>query len=116
MFYPSTKTDELKFYSQYFNTVEINSTFYRPCAAKTAESWVRRTPDDFEFTVKAWQEFTHRKTAWLPRDVDEFRQGIAPLAESGKLGCILFQFPTSFHCTDDARDRRLALTAAELSD
>ena len=105
LFYPLSRTDELKFYSRYFNTVEINSTFYRPCAPKTAESWVKRTPDDFEFTVKAWQQFTHKKDGWTQTDIDEFRQGILPLAESGKLGCILFQFPASFRHTPETMDR-----------
>jgi uncharacterized protein YecE (DUF72 family) len=105
LFYPLSRTDELKFYSRYFNTVEINSTFYRPCAPKTAESWAKRTPDDFEFTVKAWQQFTHKKDGWTQTDIDEFKQGILPLAESGKLGCILFQFPASFRHTPETMDR-----------
>jgi uncharacterized protein YecE (DUF72 family) len=111
VFYPLTKTDELKFYSRYFNAVEINSTFYRPCNPKTAESWARRTPDDFEFTVKVWQQFTHKKDMWLTADIDEFKKGIAPLAESGKLGCILFQFPSSFRATPETQDRLKALLA-----
>jgi len=105
VFYPLTKTDELKFYSRYFNTVEINSTFYRPCAPKTAEGWARRTPDGFEFTVKAWQEFTHKKDLWLPTDVPQFKEGVAPLLDSGKLGCLLFQFPASFRATPETKDR-----------
>jgi uncharacterized protein YecE (DUF72 family) len=104
LFYPLTRTDELKFYSRYFNTVEINSTFYRPCAPKTAEGWAKRTPEDFEFTVKAWQQFTHKKDGWTQADIDEFKMGIAPLAESGKLGCILFQFPASFRHTPESMD------------
>jgi uncharacterized protein YecE (DUF72 family) len=109
LFYPLSRTDELKFYSRYFNTVEINSTFYRPCAPKTAESWVKRTPDDFEFTVKAWQHFTHGKEGWTQTDIDEFKQGIEPLAESGKLGCILFQFPASFRHTPETLERLKSL-------
>jgi uncharacterized protein YecE (DUF72 family) len=104
LFYPLTRTDELKFYSRYFNTVEINSTFYRPCAPKTAEGWAKRTPEDFEFTVKAWQQFTHKKDGWTQEDIDEFKMGIAPLAESGKLGCILFQFPASFRHTSESME------------
>src|SRR5216117_1784356 len=67
VFYPLAKTDELRFYSRYFNAVEINSTFYHPCNPKTAEGWAQRTPPDFEFTVNAWQEFTHGKTAVMLR-------------------------------------------------
>jgi uncharacterized protein YecE (DUF72 family) len=101
LFYPLAKTDELKFYSRFFNAVEINSTFYRPCGSKTAEGWVKRTPEGFEFTVKAWQQFTHKKGEWSSSDVDQFREGILPLIESDKLGCILFQFPASFKQTPE---------------
>jgi uncharacterized protein YecE (DUF72 family) len=110
VFYPlSKKIDELKFYSRFFNTVEVNSTFYRPCAAKTAESWAKRTPDDFEFTVKVWQQFTHKTEEWTPEEIAEFKQGIRPLMEANKLGCILFQFPASFKHTPEAMDRLKAL-------
>lgn len=109
VFYPLKKVDELQFYSRYFDTVEINSTFYRPCSPKTAESWARRTPASFEFTVKAWQQFTHSHEPLLPADIATFKEGIAPLEAAGKLGSILFQFPTSFHCDDDTRDRLRAL-------
>jgi len=102
IFYPLSRTDELKFYARYFNAVEINSTFYRPCSPKTAESWAERTPDDFEFTVKAWQQFSHKKGDWTLEEVRQFQEGILPLAESNKLGCILFQFPASFHQSPDA--------------
>lgn len=111
MFYPLAKTDELKFYSRYFNAVEINSTFYRPCNPKTAESWVKRTPDDFEFTAKAWQQFTHKKGAWTPAEADEFKTGISPLVESNKLGCLLFQFPASFRRSDETADQLKSLLA-----
>jgi uncharacterized protein YecE (DUF72 family) len=100
-FYPLAKTDELKFYSRYFNAVEVNSTFYRPCTPKMAEGWVRRTPEDFEFTVKAWQQFTHSKGVWTPEDIKEFREGIRPLVEAHKLGCLLFQFPASYKASEE---------------
>ena len=95
----------MKFYSRYFNAVEINSTFYRPCAPKTAESWAKRTPPDFEFTVKLWQEFTHKKGEWAPEAVAQFKEGIQPLIEADKLGCLLFQFPASFRHTPETMDR-----------
>jgi uncharacterized protein YecE (DUF72 family) len=109
LFYPLSRTDELKFYAKYFNTVEVNSTFYRPCAPKTAEGWIKRTPEEFEFTVKAWQQFTHKKDGWTQPDIEEFKSGIAPLIESGKLGCILFQFPASFRHTPETADRLKSL-------
>jgi uncharacterized protein YecE (DUF72 family) len=105
VFYPLSKVDELKFYSRYFNTVEINSTFYRPCNARTAESWARRTPDDFEFTVKAWQQFTHNREIWTPGECEEFKAGLQPLRDAGKFGCLLFQFPASFKADPQTTDR-----------
>jgi uncharacterized protein YecE (DUF72 family) len=105
VFYPLARTDELKFYSRYFNAVEVNSTFYRPCAPKTAESWVKRSPDDFEFTVKVWRRFTHDQQELHLHELQEFIEGVQPLAESNKLGCLLFQFPASFKRDDATRDR-----------
>jgi uncharacterized protein YecE (DUF72 family) len=114
-FYPDQKPkgfDELKYYSQIFNTCEINSTFYRPPAPAFTKSWATKTPDDFSFAIKLWQKFTHpkkisRKTpeelweAPSQKDFDEFRSGILPLAEAGKLGALLLQYPASFKCTPE---------------
>lgn len=114
IFYPLRKIDELQFYSKYFNSVEINSTFYRPCAPATAKGWVERTPAEFEFTVKVWQQFTHTREAISTEDVAVFKDGLSPIAAARKLGSLLFQFPTSFHCDDATRDRlRLLLGVFE---
>jgi len=104
-FYPAGKINELEYYSQFFNAVEVNSSFYRPPDPGYAANWVRRTPADFLFAVKLWQKFTHPKmyqaatgeaVAISQRDVDLFRHSIEPLHESGKLGALLAQFPPSF--------------------
>ena len=104
-FYPSGKINELEYYSQFFNTVEVNSSFYRPPNPGFAENWAKRTPRGFLFTVKLWQKFTHPKmyeeatgeeAAISQKDVDQFKQSIEPLANSGKLGALLAQFPPSF--------------------
>jgi len=104
-FYPKGKVNELEYYSQFFNTVEINSTFYRPPDPGYVYNWVRRVPEDFLFTVKLWQKFTHPKMykeatgeeAVIARqDVDLFNRGIDPLVRYGKLGALLAQFPPSF--------------------
>ena len=60
---PGTKSkfDELTYYAERFNTVEINNTFYRPPAVATAKSWAARTPKDFEFSLKLYQKFTHER-------------------------------------------------------
>jgi uncharacterized protein YecE (DUF72 family) len=106
VFYPPGKIDELTYYSQRFNTVEVNSTFYRPPVPGAVHNWAQKTPKDFEFTIKLWQKFTHpemfqRKTgqdAVVTRaDVDLFRKGLEPLEKAGKLGSLLVQFPPRFH-------------------
>lgn len=105
-FYPARgKIDELEYYSRFFNTVEVNSSFYRPPNPGFAANWAKRTPDGFLFTVKLWQKFTHPdmyraatgEVAAISRDdVDLFHRSIAPLAEAGKLGALLAQFPPGF--------------------
>jgi uncharacterized protein YecE (DUF72 family) len=107
------KFDELKFYAEHFDTVEINSTFYRVPSPQTAKSWATRTPKHFEFSLKLFQKFTHpdmflKSTGEDPldlgkKDVDEFKFAIDPLASAGKLGALLAQFPASFKHEPDAR-------------
>jgi uncharacterized protein YecE (DUF72 family) len=99
--------DELAFYAERFNVVEVNSTFYGQPRANVALGWVRRTPPGFEFAVKLYQKFTHPgmtsdATPIGQADVDAFKGGIEPLAAAGKLGPILVQFPSSFHRTPEA--------------
>ena len=101
--------DELRFYAERFNTVEINSTFYGQPRANAALGWVKRTPRDFEFTVKLYQKFTHPgmtidRTPVSPADVDAFKGGIEPLAAAAKLGPLLIQFPFSFQRVPEAVD------------
>jgi uncharacterized protein YecE (DUF72 family) len=101
------KFDELRFYAEHFDTVEVNSSFYRVPSVQTTASWARRTPRGFEFSLKLYQKFTHpemfhKATGADPldlgdADVDEFRAALDPLVNAGKLGALLAQFPTSFH-------------------
>jgi uncharacterized protein YecE (DUF72 family) len=115
VFYPKKKAglDELSFYAEHFDTVEVNSSFYRVPSIETTQGWARRTPADFEFSLKLYQKFTHpdmflKATGKDPadldrRDVDEFRSAIDPLAQAGKLGVLLAQFPASFKNDANAR-------------
>jgi uncharacterized protein YecE (DUF72 family) len=101
---PGTK-NELEFYSRFFNTVEINSSFYCPPTPIVSAGWVRKTPGDFIFSVKLWQKFTHPAmyreatggTATISSaDVELFKSSVEPLVRSGKMGALLAQFPPSF--------------------
>jgi uncharacterized protein YecE (DUF72 family) len=99
--------DPLGFLARFIDTVEINSTFYRPASAKSAMSWVRRVADNprFRFTAKLYQRFTHqRDEAWTRNDVEEVKAGLAPLLEADRLGCVLIQFPWSYKRDDASRE------------
>ena len=104
--YPSTIKDSQMF-SYYveqfrFNTVEINYTYYRLPSAKSMVTLAKKSPEDFDFTIKLFGGITHEP--WKnppPARVDtqlcqQFTEGIKPLAESGKLGGVLAQFPVYF--------------------
>ena len=113
-FYPAGKINELEFYSQFFDTVEVNSSFYRPPGPGIVNNWAKRVPKGFLFAVKLWQKFTHPKmfkeatgevAAISQEDVDTFKQSLEPLAKAGKLGALLAQFPPSFK--NDAYGRQI---------
>ena len=106
-------TDRLTFLAGLFGAVEINVTFYRPLAPDYARRWLAAVADfpDFRFTAKVWQVFTHERR--LPEaELTQFREGLAPLLDGGKLGVVLAQFPYSFHNTEDHRRYLLELKAA----
>jgi uncharacterized protein YecE (DUF72 family) len=96
-FYPADikGSDMLSYYSQHFDCVEINSTYYRISYPSTFQKMLQRVPGDFEFILKAHKSFTHiRKEIEAP--TDRFCKSIEPLLEAGQLKGILAQFPRSF--------------------
>jgi uncharacterized protein YecE (DUF72 family) len=124
IFYPARRGkgfDELSYYAERFDTVEVNSTFYAQPAARVTAAWVRRTPSDFEFSLKLFQKFTHpdmfrkatrpgsaERAGPVPdidaADISAFKAGLDPIASAGKLGALLAQFPPSFKNTTATRD------------
>jgi uncharacterized protein YecE (DUF72 family) len=85
----------LDHYAQHFGCVEVNYTYYRMPDARTLGAMAAKTAPGFRFAVKATGELTHeRKTD--PALYRQFREALAPLSESGRLACILAQFPTAF--------------------
>jgi uncharacterized protein YecE (DUF72 family) len=100
--YPKKKAksfDELGYLARYFDTVEINSTFYRPANPKAAASWVKRVEHNpaFKFTAKLWKRFTHeRAAAWTVKEIGLASGALDVLADAGRLGAVLLQFPWSF--------------------
>jgi uncharacterized protein YecE (DUF72 family) len=108
--YPRPKPpqfDQLRYIAEFFDTVEINSSFYGPPLEKTATSWVRRVEEckNFRFTAKLWKRFTHeRDKAWTTAEVDQVRAGFDVMMDSGRLGAVLLQFPWSFRRTEENRE------------
>jgi uncharacterized protein YecE (DUF72 family) len=94
----STKFDTLALVAKYFDTVEINSSFYYPPAPGTARAWLKRIAHNpnFIFTAKLHKVFTHKRDKLTSKDEGTFREGLSPLMEAGKLGALLIQFPWSF--------------------
>jgi uncharacterized protein YecE (DUF72 family) len=94
-FYPSgmQPRDFLSYYATQFNTVEVDSTFYRTPAASTVQSWARKTPDDFIFSLKMPQIITHEKILLDCQAESEQFVDTARLLGEGKLGPLLLQFP-----------------------
>jgi uncharacterized protein YecE (DUF72 family) len=108
--YPSVRGrsfDPLAYLADYFDTIEINSSFYAPPRPADAASWARRVRNNqrFRFTAKAWQRLTHdvkeETEASLTADSEVIRRALAPLAEAGVLGAVLIQFPWSFRHTPE---------------
>lgn len=93
-FYPVEFQDKsrLCFYGSLFNSIEVNSSFYKIPQAKTIQKWVGEVPADFQFTFKLWRGITHEKgMAFNPADVSRFMQAIN--AAGTHKGCLLVQFP-----------------------
>lgn len=88
--------DELAFYCEHFDSVELNSSYYRIPSPFLIDSWIERTPDDFLFAVKAFSGLTHHFEAAVTRTFSEFARAVAPMRKAGKLGAVLMQFPPRF--------------------
>ena len=100
------KFDTLALVAKYFDTAEINSSFYHPPAPETARSWLRRIEHNpnFVFTAKLYRTFTHERGKATAKDEKLYREGIDPLIDAGKLGAVLVQFPWSFKNEIDERN------------
>lgn len=102
-----SKFDHLAYLSGYFDTIEVNSSFYRIPPPTHATSWVRRVAanDDFLFTIKLYRAFTHDPAALAKDDREAFIRFLDPLAEAGRLGSLLIQYPWSFKEKEDELGR-----------
>jgi uncharacterized protein YecE (DUF72 family) len=101
----------LEHYAARFDTVELNTTFYRLASPAAATRWVAQTPPGFVFAAKASRYLTHMKRLTdLDRGVERYYASIAPLVAAGRLGPVIWQLPETFHRDDE----RLAAALARL--
>jgi len=92
----------LEHYARLFDTVEVNTTFYRLPRRESVARWVEQTPEDFVFAVKMSRYVTHiKRLADLEGRLARFYERIEPLVESPKLGPVLWQLPPTFRRDDE---------------
>jgi uncharacterized protein YecE (DUF72 family) len=111
VFYPDNKTRKLKYYSQFFDTVEMDATFYKRFYQHMTQGLfigiVKATPPDFKISVKVPEIITHEKRLDINRgimtDIETFLDKISPLNNSHKLGAIIIQLPPSFTISESKK-------------
>ncbi|CAN5748727.1 hypothetical protein BH23THE1_BH23THE1_07920 [soil metagenome] len=104
VFYPDSKTRKLSYYSQFFDTVEMDATFYKRFYEHMTPSLfigiTKATSDNFKISVKVPETITHKKRLDVSMDImadlKEFLDKISPLNNTNKLGAIIIQLPPSF--------------------
>jgi uncharacterized protein YecE (DUF72 family) len=111
--YPTPRSKdfhEATYLSEFFDTIEINTSFYQALRSEHAASWLERVAANpaFLFTAKLWQKFTHEPSA-TKDDEKAVRAGFDILQKAGKLGAVLLQFPFSFHNTKETTTYLTAL-------
>jgi uncharacterized protein YecE (DUF72 family) len=103
VFYPrGTRSGAmLEGYSQIFETVEVDSTFYAIPPSSSVENWYKKTPENFTFSLKMPQEITHEYSLREPSFpiLEEFCARILLLKE--KLGAVLIQLPPNFEASKE---------------
>jgi uncharacterized protein YecE (DUF72 family) len=105
-FYPEEIKEKewLEYYVRYFNSVEINATFYGHFQKKVFENWNSRTPSGFAFTLKGPRFITHIKRLKDPKEsLDYFFDAAVGLGD--KLSLVLWQFSPGFKLTDETYQR-----------
>ena len=86
----------LIYYASLFNSIEINSSFYKMPMISTVRKWEQSVPDEFRFTFKLSKTITHvRGLEYTPSEIDQFMQMINQAGS--KKGCVLIQFPPTLH-------------------
>ena len=108
LFYPEEAPPSrwFEFYARRFDTVEMNSTFYRFPTEATVKRWLKKAPESFRFTVKAPRRITHIERMKEPASVAKLYAVLRALGDH--LGAVLFQLPPGFHYSEEHLERVLA--------
>ena len=101
----------LAYYAERFDTVEVDSPFYRLPSPETAARWAERTPPEFVFHAKASGEMTGHRPGEREESFRAFREALGPLAASGKLRAVLLQYPSRFVKSREALEELAAVRA-----
>jgi uncharacterized protein YecE (DUF72 family) len=102
----------LCYYASLFNSLEVNSSFYKIPLARTVEKWNADVPDGFKFTFKLWRGITHNKgLVFDPADVARFIKTVANTGD--RAGCLLVQFPASVTIAYHSQFERLLISLRE---
>ncbi|HMG92101.1 MAG TPA: DUF72 domain-containing protein [Chryseolinea sp.] len=87
-------SSRLQYYSTFYNSIEVNSTFYKLPLKRTLDTWNKAVSVNFKFTFKFWKQVTHNKgLLFNPIDVEQFMGIVNNIGI--KKGCLLLQFPPS---------------------
>src|SRR5262245_38453104 len=105
----SSPAARLAYYAERFDTVEVDSPFYRLPSPETAAKWVERTPGAFVWHAKASAQMTKHEEADRETAFREFRESLAPLEASGKLRGVLLQYHPRFKKSKEALDELAAV-------
>jgi len=96
----------LTYYATLFNTIEVNSSFYKVPKPSTFAKWVYEVPDEFRFTIKLWRGITHAPALHFRiKDVERFMEAVNNLSTTK--GCLLVQLPPSTRADKSAQLQRL---------
>lgn len=87
-------TSRLHYYASLFNTLEVNSSFYKVPQPETFARWAQDVPQDFQFTIKIWRDITHARQLHVDQNkIVHFMKALSLMPD--KKGCVLIQFPAS---------------------
>lgn len=116
LFYPGQTragVHQLERYAQFFNSVEITASLYGPLKPELSRLWAKLVGGnrEFQFVARTWRNLIEARQLDAA-EVGSFRAGLQPLAETGRLGAVLLEFPANFRFDADSRQRLLALRRA----